>query len=636
MVGDTTLLCPHCQAANPGAARFCMFCGTPIVASCPHCGAVLPVGARLCISCGQAPSAVTPTDRARLSRLAAALPAPLQDKLRATPLFAGELRHITTLLVDIAGSSHWSRLLGRERWGEVINGAFDRFHPIIYRYEGTIVRVMGDALLIFFGAPVAHEDDPQRAVCAALDLLRAARVYADEIHALLDVQFALRLCISTGPVVVGPQGSNLTYDYTDSGDAVTLTALMHASAPTMAVIVSAYTYRFVEPLVEAIELEPLAVHGREAPIRLFQITRLRLAPGRLRGFTGIESPLVGRANELADLLRLTEALAAGLGRVAFILGDPGLGKTRLVAEWRSAVMEQHSTAFRWVTGHCLSYGHDIPYHLLVNLLHGLIDVPPTASEIELSVALVERTNDLLGGEASEIRPFLAHLLAIASAYETINSQMIDPQTLRTQYLHAVRTLLRAMALRSPIVLVLEDIHWADPSSADLLARLLPLSAELPILFCMLTRIDHDSPGWQLVNAARTLHYGSLTEIQLNALSTSDSQQLVANLLAVEALPAHVRDMILKKAEGNPFFMEEVIRMLIDHGAIVRDVDRWVLGHDIDAIEIPDNLRSLLLARIDRLPEEIRHTLRIAAVIGRQFPLRVLDQVLRKEAHHEPT
>ncbi|MGC9334328.1 MAG: ATP-binding protein, partial [Anaerolineae bacterium] len=192
---------------------------------------------------------------------------------------------------------------------------------------------------------------------------------------------------------------------------------------------------------------------------------------------------------------------------------------------------------------------------------------------------------------------------------------------------AVRRLLEGLAARQPVVLILEDLHWADPSSIDLLVKLLPLAAAAPVLLCMATRPERDAPGWRLVTAARETLGSSLTEITLRALSEGDSRQLVANLLKIEQLPEPVRAVILKKAEGNPFFVEEVIRMLIDRGAIVRRGDGWVASAGIEEVEIPDNLQSLLLARIDRLPEDVRHTLRVAAVIGRQFPVKVLEHVL---------
>jgi predicted ATPase len=206
------------------------------------------------------------------------------------------------------------------------------------------------------------------------------------------------------------------------------------------------------------------------------------------------------------------------------------------------------------------------------------------------------------------------------------ARQLDPQALQNQVQIALRYLLQALAARQPLVVILEDLHWADATSVELLSDLLELATTERILFCLVLRPERDAPGWKLALAARQELGSRLTEISLDALTEDESQQLVSNLLEIEALPEGVRQVILSKAEGNPFFVEEVIRMLIERGAIQQQAGRWV-ADAIDEIEIPDNLQGLLMARIDRLPEEVKHTLRVAAVIGRQFPVKVLEYVL---------
>jgi len=281
-----------------------------------------------------------------------------------------------------------------------------------------------------------------------------------------------------------------------------------------------------------------------------------------------------------------------------------------------------------VTGQCLSYGQGLAYHLLIDLLHSLIGVRAAAAEAETRAALHALTEELFGDSALEVYPYLGHLLSVHledEAQERV--KQLDPQALQAQYLAALRQLLQKLVKRQPLGLILEDIHWADPSSTELIIKLLPLTSEAPILFCFVTRPEHDVPGWKLVTTAREQMGASLTEIDLRTLSDDDSQQLIANLLEIEALPERIRRLILKRAEGNPFFVEEVIRMLIDREAIVQQENRWVVQKEIEAVEIPDTLHGLLLARIDRLPADAKHTLRVASVIGRQFSVKVLDEVL---------
>ena len=267
---------------------------------------------------------------------------------------------------------------------------------------------------------------------------------------------------------------------------------------------------------------------------------------------------------------------------------------------------------------------------MIDLLRSLIGAPAAAGEVETREALLKLTQDLFGDALLDVYPYLGHLLSLQLEGDALDRvRLLDPQALQSQYLSALRQLFRALASRRPLVLVFDDIHWADPSSVDLLIKLLPLASEAPTLFCFVTRPDRDAPGWKLIAAAREAMGASLTEITLNPLSDADSRQLVSNLLEIESLPDGVRSIILQKAEGNPFFVEEVIRMLIDRGAIVKRGEGWVAEKEIENVDIPDNLQGLLLARIDRLPEDVKRTLRVASVIGRQFSVRVLEEVLGK-------
>ncbi len=621
--------CPNCQTENPANAKFCLNCGTALAQCCSNCQAELPSGAKFCMNCGQ-PVAAAPTktqDDARLTRLAAAAPAPLAAKMRAAHL-AGERKMVTCLFADVVGSTSLAEQMDAEDWTAIMNRAFDRLSPIIYkRYEGTIARLLGDAILAFFGAPLAHEDDPIRAVRTALDMIADVREYAEEVRRKHGIDFAMRIGLNTGPVVVGEVGSDLRYEYTAMGDAVNLAARMQSAARPMTVLISEHTYRFVAPAFECVDLGPIDVKGKAEPVRVYEVTAAKAAPGKLRGLAGLESPMVGRDAELQALLKTSAAVQAGLGRAVVIAGEAGLGKTRLLTEWKNAVGADGRPPLQWAEGHCLSYGQGLAYHLLLDVLRSLIGAPAAASEPETHAALKAHTDDLFGDEALDVYPYLGHLLSLqleGAALERVKA--LDPQALHAQYLAAMRRLLQAMAARQPLALICDDIHWADPSSTELLVKLLPLTSEAPLLFCFITRPDREAAGWKMVQGARDLGAG-LTEIALNPLSDADSRQLVSNLLEVEALPESVRNVILQKAEGNPFFVEEVIRMLIDRGAIVKQADHWAAGKGIETVEIPDNLQGLLLARIDRLPDETKRTLRVASVIGRQFAVKVLEQVV---------
>jgi len=631
--------CPSCRYDNPPQAAFCMQCGAKLRLACSNCGTALPAGARFCMSCGQPVDLSTSTDDARLARLAAAAPAPLADKMRAAHL-SGERRTVTVLFADVVGSTALAEKMDAEDWTLIMNRAFDRISPSIYKYEGTIARLMGDAILAFFGAPVAHEDDPARAVRAALGLLTAVTEFAVETKREHGIDFAMRVGLNTGMVVVGEVGSDLKFEYTAMGDAVNLAARMQSAARPMTVLISEHTHRFVAPIFDCVDLGQIEVKGKSEPVRVYEVAGAKAEPGRVRGLAGLESPMVGRDAELSALLQLSAAVHAGLGRAAVVIGEPGLGKTRLIAEWKAAStsnlqppisnLQSPIPNLQWAEGHCLSYGQGLAYHLLIDLLRSLIGAPAAAGEVETREALLKLTQDLFGDALLDVYPYLGHLLSLQLEGDALDRvRLLDPQALQSQYLSALRQLFRALASRRPLVLVFDDIHWADPSSVDLLIKLLPLASEAPTLFCFVTRPDRDAPGWKLIAAAREAMGASLTEITLNPLSDADSRQLVSNLLEIESLPDGVRSIILQKAEGNPFFVEEVIRMLIDRGAIVKRGEGWVAEKEIENVDIPDNLQGLLLARIDRLPEDVKRTLRVASVIGRQFSVRVLEEVLGK-------
>jgi predicted ATPase len=282
-----------------------------------------------------------------------------------------------------------------------------------------------------------------------------------------------------------------------------------------------------------------------------------------------------------------------------------------------------------VEGRCVSYGRNLPYHLVIDLIRSILGISFGATEEEARAALDRELQAALGADAAEeadTGTYLAHLLGLPlRSDETIKTDA--PDVLQSRYIAAIHRLLRGLSTRGTVVLVCEDLHWADSASIDVARNLMALATQLPILFVAAMRAEADSPGWALRGQARDLFGDALTEIQLEALGDADSRTLIANLLEIESLPDRVRDLIMRRAEGNPFFVEEVVRMLIEQGVIVSEGARWVATAEVSGVEIPETLHGLLLARIDQLPESAKRSLRIAAVIGRQFPARVLERVV---------
>jgi class 3 adenylate cyclase len=538
-----------------------------------------------------------------------------------------ERRPLTILFADIAGSTAIAERLDPEDWSVVVGKVFAQLNAVAARYDGTVARLMGDGVLVFFGAPVAHEDDPERAVRCGLEMVREIEGAGAETNTHQSVPLKVRVGINTGPVVVGMVGTDIAHEYTAMGDAVNIAARMQAAAPPGGVMITAATYRFVAALVDATDVGPLELKGKAEPVRAFQVNGLRAGAVSTRGLgSDVHSTMIGRDTQFARLRDAFAVVRARQGRVASILGEPGIGKSRLLAELRAYVAAADPSA-HWIEARCLSYGRTLPYHLVLDLVRSCIGVAATADEPEVRAALEERTKALFGDAWSDPYTYLGHLLSIQLDPEVrARVSALEFETVK-RYVSSVIGVVRALATTGPVILACEDLHWADASSVDVIQALLPLASELPLFIVATSRLDRESEGWRLVSAVRDAFGDALVELRLDPLSGDDTRTLVANLLRVESLPQQTRDHILEKSEGNPFFVEEVIRMLIDRGAIVHQADRWVATVKVSDVEIPDTLQGLLLARIDRLPPESKRTLRVAAVIGRQFGVAMLERLL---------
>jgi class 3 adenylate cyclase len=575
------------------------------------------------MNCGQPLGQSESDDGARQERIAAAAPAPLIDKMRKAKL-TGERKPVTALFADIVGSTTLAEQMDPEDWTQIINEAFDLMSKAVYRYEGTIAQLQGDAMLAFFGAPVAHEDDPDRAIRAALDMVSEIAEFARQLKAAHGIEFQIRAGINTGPVIVGNVGSDLRYEYTALGDAVNVASRVQTSAAPGTVVVAMNTQRFVTDAFDFEDLGHVELKGKTDPVQLYRVIGLKAEPGRRRGLEsqGISSPMVGRSAELDRLIELYGVARAGRGRLAVLIGEPGIGKSRLLAELRARVPEA-----TWIEGKCVSYGRSVPYHLILEIVRSMLELPIGAQEAEVRARLESRVGELLGNEAADVIPYLASLLDLPlnQAEDELTQQ--DPEFLQSRYVAVISRVVRALAHSDPVVLVAEDIHWADPASVETLIQLMPFLTPQPIVIIFAGRAESDVPGWRLVSNSQATLGEAMAEIRLQPLSEADSRALVSNLLEIESLPDEVRTKILTRAEGNPFFVEEVIRMLIERGAIVRSGARWTATDMIVGVEIPETLHSLLLARIDQLSDEAKRSLRVASVIGRQFPVRVLERVL---------
>ncbi|HZQ08508.1 MAG TPA: adenylate/guanylate cyclase domain-containing protein [Anaerolineae bacterium] len=653
--------CWNCGFDNPPGAKFCSNCGQPQTKNCPNCNTPNPGGAKFCFNCGynlqpataagaaptSAPAA--PSAPARPASFAGTLSAreaaPLREGLveklmpkelaqkmdaaRTSRDVKGERRIVTILFCDVKGSTAMAEQLDPEAWADIMNNAFEYLIKPVHDYEGTVARLMGDAILAFFGAPIAHEDDPQRAILAGLDILKGIGEYRETIQHKYNMDFSVRVGLNTGLVVVGEIGPDYKYEYTAMGDAINVAARMQTAADPNTIFITENTYRQVSSLFDFEDKGLIEVKGKAEPVHVYRVLAAKKGAIKTRGIAGLSSPMVGRRREYSTLLQIADDVRAGHGSSVAVIGEAGLGKSRLIAEWRKAVLaETTDKPIRWVEGRCLSYGSSMAHHLSADVLRGLLGAPAGATEEETHTALKQTMQNLFGDEMKEVYPFLGHLLGVRLEDDmAARVKYLDGPALQAKYVAAYKRFLQKCAQSSPLIIVCEDIHWADPSSVELLTQVTPIVAEAPVVFAFITRPDKDAPGWKLITQAREIAGAGMTELHLAPLSEKDSQELVSNLLEIESLPENVRNLILAKAEGNPFFVEEVIRMLIDRGNLTRQDGQWIVAKPINTIDIPDTLQGVLIARIDRLPDDAKRVLQIASVIGRKFQVKVLEQVL---------
>src|SRR5579859_234125 len=421
------MICPNCQANNPDDAKFCNNCGYKLAAPAPSSAAASAAVAPQPPASGATP----PVDGAASSSIASLIPADFAEKLQAAQAsraMVGERRVVTMLFCDVKGSTAASERLDPEEWTDIMNGAFEPMIRPVYKYEGTVARLLGDAILAFFGAPIAHEDDPERAIRAALEIVEGIEPYRQIIQRDWGFDFNVRVGINTGLVVVGPVGSDLRMEYTALGDAINLAARMEQTATPGTVQIAEPTHKLAAALFDFENLGGIQVKGKAEPVLAYRPLRPKAQRGRTRGIEGLESTLVGREADMAALRSAMVELHLGRGQIVSIMGEAGLGKSRLLQELRRELPAEaaNSGAPLWLEGRCLSYQTNTPYAPFVDLLRGYFgfgDEPASADLTARLVAAVAAAEaGAAPGQVDEIAPYLATLLGLplsGSAFDRV-------------------------------------------------------------------------------------------------------------------------------------------------------------------------------------------------------------------------
>ncbi len=631
--------CVKCDADNAPGARFCSMCAHPLPQLCLKCQQENPPEAHFCSACATSLYGSDGTsDLERLDDLRELAPEGLQEKIReVAKSLPGQRKSVTILFTDIVGSTAIAEKLDPEEWKEVVQGAHLRVSDAVYRYEGTIAQLLGDGVLAFFGAPLTHEDDPERAARAALDIQASISEYRHQLTGFVD-DFQMRVGINVGEVVMGEVGSKEHAEYLAVGDAVNVAARLEGAAEPGQILVSEAITRRIEAGFTLRDLGEVRVKGKTTALSMFELIETKAEPSSGRGIEGLRSPLVGRDSELERLSSALASLQEGLGQIVVVLGEAGIGKTRLVQETMQqevpAEPEETSAPFsslRWLEGRSLSYGSSLSFWPIMQLILADLGLSDGDAEVKIKAALRHRVSDLLGDDSDEFLPFLFHILGLKQDEAARDMlQTLDGETVKHQIKKSVRRYFTCMAESEPTILVFEDTHWADPSSLEILEDLFSTTDQCSLMLLILMRVERDHGSWKVKLKAETDYGHRYTDIHLKRLSKNDSDQLVDHLLEVADLPDDVRRLMMDRSEGNPFYLEEIIRNLIDQGVLIHEEATWRATKEIAQVSIPDSLHGVLQARIDRLGEDVRRTLQLAAVIGKSFLYRILESITEAE------
>ncbi len=620
--------------------RFCGMCGTRLSLTCPACNFENPAFFRFCGNCG-----TTLNESALLIELTAPSTAPTEAAGAALPLPTGERRIATVVVTDLTGSTVLLEKVGTEVWVELMNRVLHILETEITRFGGWVEQFRGDGLVAFFGATVAHEDDPERAVLAALAMQDALGAFTPEVSQHYSINLKLRVGVNTGEVIVAAPGERRPHSEIAMGIAISVADRMEGAASPGTVLVSDDTYRLVETKFEWQSLGEINVQGIAHPIAVHRPLSIKATteddPQQLAHELQPDLPLIGRDDEFLTLRRCVEDVLSGRGRIVLLTGEKGLGKSFLINQLREyfahrdALMTEakteaknaaeiegvHVTPITWLRGRCRSYHQGWPFSMWVDALQGWLGAAECDSKEELRDELRGQTQTLWGEGFAEHYPYLASLLSLPLE-EEFSGRMrhLTSEDLRQRYFLALRNWAEAMSKRGPLAFIFADMQWADSTSLEALQYCLPLSDTEALLYVLVGRVEREAPMQAFSQYLAAEYPHRLTSINLLPLSQEQSAQLIKALLGDKALSEYARDLILQNAEGNPYFLQEMIRSLVAGGVLIRDgsTDKWRMTRAISSLDLPGSLQQLLQARIDQLSTEERFVLQVAAVIGSVF------------------
>jgi class 3 adenylate cyclase/tetratricopeptide (TPR) repeat protein len=615
--------CPRCQHENPPKAKFCEECAAPLARTCSNCGTQLSPTAKFCPECAH-PVAAGPAEP-RFASPESYTPKHLAEKiLTSKAALEGERKQVTVLFADLKGSMELLADRDPEEARKLLDPVLEHMMEAVHRYEGTVNQVMGDGIMALFGAPLAHEDHAVRACYAALRMQESVKKYAEDVRRSHAAVVKIRVGLNSGEVVVRAIGSDLHMDYTAVGQTTHLAARMEQIADPGAIVITPETLALAEGYVEVKSLGPVPVKGLADALEVYEVTgagpaRTRLQAAARRGLTRF----VGRDAEMEQLHRAQQLAEAGRGQVVAIVGEAGVGKSRLVYEFT------HSHRLHgWLTleSASVSYGKATSYLPVIDLLKGYFKIQDRDDLREIREKV---TGKLLTLDRS-LEPTLPALLALLDVpVDDAAWQPLDPAERRRRTLNAVKRLLLREAREQPLLVIFEDLHWIDSETQALLDGLVESLGSARLLLLVNYR-----PGYLHTWGGRTYY----SQMRLDVLPAESAGELLEALLGDDPGLGPLKQLLVKR--GNPFFLEETIQTLVETDALVGERGRYRLTQPIQRIQVPATVQVMLAARIDRLAPEDKRLLQVASVVGKDVPFALLqacaelpDDALRRGLDH---
>jgi len=614
--------CPKCQFENPEDSQFCLECGGKIESRCPKCSKVVPIGAKFCNGCGHdltIPTEPTPKDLSfeeKIDKIQRYLPKGLTEKILAQRgKIEGERKQVTVMFCDMEGFTPLVERLGSEEAYSIMDQVYEILIHKVHDYEGTVNEMTGDGIMALFGAPVALEDAPQRAIRSAiaihLEMTRFSERIKQEGTGMPTIK--MRIGIHTGPVVVGTVGNNLRVEFKAVGDTVNLASRVEGLADPGTTFTTEDTFKLTEGFFRFEALGKKEIKGKEDPVNVYRV----IAPSTRRTRFDVSAemgltPFVGRTRELELLLDGFERAKQGRGQAFSIIAEAGVGKSRLLYEFRKAVANEDAT---FLEGKCLSYSRNVTYHPVIDILKSNFDVNEGDSDSRIK-AKVKKGLKMIGADEASNLPYLLELLSVEES--GIDQISMSPEARKDRMIETmIRISLKGSEI-SPLIMAVEDLHWIDNSSEGALKYLLESISGARILLIFTYR-----PEFVHTWGGRSYH----NQVNLNRLSNRESLSMVSHLLGTEDIDRDLENLILEKTEGIPFFIEEFLKSLKDLKMIERKGNRYHITENIQGLAIPSTIQDVIMARVDSLPERAKEVLQTGSIIEREFSHELIKRVM---------